>query len=390
MKIKKIKFEQVILIISLAVAFSLGNLWQVIASITIIAYILLSKKHYGNLTKKDIKRLLKWFLVPCIIVHLYTLLFAAIGIFEFQVLSTNLITYLPVIVAILIVYQHGISGCIDVLIAILLAFFITFIQKLTTYGFSAVVSAMTSFLSIVDNSGGSIFELDDIVQAAGYFIIIFLNSSFLNKRNSFLIALTYFFIFVMGGKRICVVAVAITTFTFLVLKKMKPAIQKKTCIIIGYGIVALGIILIFELSTPEFLELLMGKYGLNLMSRNYFWNGIMKITSFSPDFIGYGRGYVKLWMPNHFPPFQNVHCDYIKMFVEIGLIPYIIWLLYYAVILPQKVWKKYGNKVGLILFLTTIFTFILYLTDNTESYYICGLVRTIIPIALISSEKTGF
>ena len=96
----------------------------------------------------------------------------------------------------------------------------------------------------------------------------------------------------------------------------------------------------FEKMLIDKLNFLVDKLGINLMSRNYFWDGIMKTTSFSPLFLGYGRGHVKIWMLDNYAPFQNVHCDYIKMFVELGTIGYVLWLYYYLIFLQKKLLKQ--------------------------------------------------
>lgn len=387
MKVKLKTMEEFITIILLAIIFCSNNLIQILLSIVIIILVMFNRNHYGNLSKKEIFQLLKWYLVPCILIHCYTIVMCLMGIFEFKEMSTNLLTYLPIIVAILIVYQYGQKGCLDVFIAIVLSFLVSFVPKLIEYGGEAVLEACKTFFLLKDNNGGSVFENDDIILAIGYFVIIFFISSFFKRKNTIFVLMVYIFVFVMGGKRIGLVAVAGTLGIFLLLNPIKKNNQKRLCILLGYLVVLAGIIYILLLSNSEFIKKLMVVYGVNLMSRNYFWDSIMKITSFSPNFIGYGRGFVKFWMLDNFSPYQNVHNDYIKMYVEIGLIPYIFWMLYYLVFLQKRFWEKYGNKVGFIYFLTIIFTFILYLTDNTESYFICGLVRCIIPVALISAEN---
>lgn len=383
------KEEICILMILLAIAFSSNNFPKILISILIIAYIVFYKKErYGGFTTKDLKRLLKWFFLPCGVIHLYTILLATFGVFNIKVISTNLITYLPILVAIFLVYQYGAKACFYVLISIFISFLISFLPKFFDYGFVGIINALKSFFLIIDNSGGSVFEMDDIVLAVGYFLIIFLNPIFAkvikNKQLLLIFFLIYLFVLVFGGKRIDVLASFITLLLFFILNKCKKDKRKFASLLLGYIIVISGFLLVYLLSFPNLLDFVMDKTGINLMSRNYFWNSIIKTTSISPFFLGYGRGSVKIWMLNHFSPYQNVHCDYIKMFVEIGTIPYILWLYYYSIYLVKKIWQCYGMNAGITYLLTAVFTFILYLTDNTESYYICNMVRCLIPISIMS------
>lgn len=123
------------------------------------------------------------------------------------------------------------------------------------------------------------------------------------------------------------------------------------------------------------------------MARDYFFKRIMLDTKFSPSFIGYGRGSVKIRMLQYFKDFSNVHCDYIKMYTEIGFVLYIAWLWYYLVEIIKKVKRRYGYYVAVVAFFVTVYTFILYFTDNTESYYICSLMRTTIPLAYAMKSR---
>ena len=386
MVIRKIKLEEIIWIILLSVAFSSNSFLQVIISILITVFVLFNSRNNKNLQKKDVRRLLKVFLFPCIAVHVYSFILVQFGISDFSILSTNLLTYLPIIVAIMLTWRYGFNGCIDVFIAIFITFFINFIHQLSIYGFASIVESFKSFFLLLDNSGGGFFELHDPILAMGYFIILFLNSSYFNKKNTIRLLIMYAFVFVFGGKRICVLALAVTIAFFTFTKKNKLNSQKRICMFCGYGVIVLGLVYIWLISGPSFVESLTDKYGINLMARNIFWLSTMDQATFSPLFAGYGRGFVKLWMSSHFHGYMHVHNDYLKMYMEIGFIPYILWIWYYMVYLQKKMRNWYGDHVAFVYFLTMIFTFILYLTDNTEGYFICGMVRTIIPVSLISVE----
>lgn len=45
--------------------------------------------------------------------------------------------------------------------------------------------------------------------------------------------------------------------------------------------------------------------------------------------------------------------------------------------------KKYGSRTAVYFFAIMLYTFVLYMTDNTEHYYICSLIRTTAPLAYV-------
>ena len=382
----KIKIHEILYIISMCVAFLGNNLIQVIAGGLAIVIGIFGKKRNLGLSRDDCKILFRWFFLPCLIIHMYTCILVFIGIADYQILSTNLLTYLPVLIAVCAVYAWGIRGCIDTFVALLIAWIVKIIFIICRSGLQPIVTGIRQIFIVKDFSG-NVFEMDDIVLSSGYFLVLFLAMKITNKRNSIFLATMFLFIFALGVKRIGLVAVAATLFSYLVLVKMDKKKRFKACIVMGIFIFIFGIGIIYLLSDETFLDSFLNKYKINVMSRDYFWNYIMSQTDFSCTFFGLGRGSVKVLMLDKFSPFMHVHSDYIKMFVEIGFIPYLIWLWYYFVGITKRIKNRYGYDSAYIFFLTAVYTSVLYITDNTESYYICGLIRCIIPVAYIAYYK---
>lgn len=61
---------------------------------------------------------------------------------------------------------------------------------------------------------------------------------------------------------------------------------------------------------------------------------------------------------------QYMHSDLFKKYVEIGMIPFFIWLIYILIFKTKILYKKQGFLVAEIYLLLTIYAIILYLTDN--------------------------
>ena len=73
------KYEEYILICLLAIAFLGTNLIQVLVSAFIIVYLFFKKKHYSHFSLMDLRRMICWYLLPCIAIHLYTIILSLLA-----------------------------------------------------------------------------------------------------------------------------------------------------------------------------------------------------------------------------------------------------------------------------------------------------------------------
>lgn len=390
MKIYRLKLDEVIYILLMTLAFTGDQHLQLIAGALIIGYaIVLNRKKW--LSYHTCKEMLNLFLIPCIVIHLYSFVVVLANHQNASIISTNIFTYLPILMAIATCYLFGSAGCVLALAALIIYFSSHVILVVCKYGVTSIAYAFQSFFSF-SGEVTNVFELDDTVLASAYFIpmLIALNIKKTRRGKAFL-TIGYLIIFILGSKRIAVLAVLMALIVYAMTKGI-PTIDGKTRFenLISWMVVVFGIAFIYISFNMEYINSLIAKYNVNVMARNYFWEGVLSKCSFSPLFFGFGRGSVKAIMYSMFPPFMNVHCDYIKMYVEIGFIPFIIWLYYYFIFLRKKIGKIYGLDTEYIYFLTMIITAILYLTDNTESYFICGLMRCLIPMSVVTNKQKNY
>lgn len=65
---------------------------------------------------------------------------------------------------------------------------------------------------------------------------------------------------------------------------------------------------------------------------------------------------------------KALHNDLLKMYIEIGFVGFGLWTAWWLVRKPNILMKKYGIEKAFICLLFIVFSFVLYTTDNTESY----------------------
>lgn len=383
--ISKKTIEESIFVISMAVAFSGNNLLSVVIGITWILYGIVKKSGRGFLSNKDFRFFLGIYFIPVILIHIYTFFLIVIGEADSSILSTNLITYIPIVLAICVVGLWGFKGCIDVFLALFIIWIVKAGKIIFANGINAIIVSVIAIFS--GNLSSNYFEMDDIVLASGYFILMFFVLKNITKKNRVLLTIGLTLIFILGAKRIAFLGVVITFLVHFILKRTKKKNKFRIAITIGLIMAICGLLYVSLFSDDNIISIVVNDLGINMMARNYFYESLLKKGSFSIDFLGLGRGSVKKIMLENFPPFQYVHSDYIKMFIEIGFIPYLLWLIYYFVIIAILVKRRYGEKAAIFMTEVSAYTAVLYMTDNTESYFICGLLRCIIPLAYISYIK---
>ena len=67
---------------------------------------------------------------------------------------------------------------------------------------------------------------------------------------------------------------------------------------------------------------------------------------------------------------QGLHNDFMCLYIEMGMIFFIIWLFYQLLYIPQKINRYFGTRTALFCFSLIIFNFVTYTTDNTLRYFV--------------------
>lgn len=153
---------------------------------------------------------------------------------------------------------------------------------------------------------------------------------------------------------------------------------------------AVSLIYVF-LASSGLLSILAEKYNVNFMGRLYTYEFMTRYFEFKPTFMGHGLSYVdklieelrtrgtlyKGWML-----LSGMHSDTLKKYIELGFIGFIVWTIYVIKIKTIKFKNEFSDKVAAIYLMFTVYSFVLYLTDNVFEYYIFTLIYVIIPLAM--------
>lgn len=249
----------------------------------------------------------------------------------------------------------------------------------------------------VDDKVRAFFELHDICLIMPLFACHYM---FLAKktRNNWIKTFMALFISFVGFKRIAIAAALFIIVLWLLWgHKLREDSQKRFNKVLQIILFALPIIWVVITSSDTFYKLCL-QFGINPMNRNELYAYFAQFVSFNPLHLGLGEGFcvVRLHAIGasgaHFlRGILGVHNDFLRLFIEAGMVGFIIGLLYYIWYFPKKIEQKYGIAAKQIFLICTLYAFIVYCTDNTTYYLVfqCGLYLIItINVSRLSECRT--
>lgn len=362
-----------------------------------------------NYKKKDGNRILgklhlRLFVIPIIVMCLYTIVIWFVsspsgigGVIEYYSrLFSN--TFFLIITSFFIYRAYRIFGtrCLDLLwISMILSYsFLGIFRAIIKCGIMNIIRSVFLFQDLVDVN--NYLEVHDLTFALGFFLIFFLvfgkkcNINNLNLK----IVISFIYIF-LGYKRIELLAILVVALFYYLFDRYSKTTSRKYIIpgIIGILICLLFIAIIYD----NRLNSIAMQYNINFNHRLDTWQYWANKTKFSIGFFGLGIGFVDKetfllhgkngLINNGLILLSGMHSDLLKKYVEIGMIPFLIWLIYILIFKTKFLYKKQGFLVAEIYLLLTIYAIILYLTDNIYSYFLCNCCYILIPMAIYDKQN---
>ena len=308
-------------------------------------------------TGSVLRTFLVWNFGTQVAVYLYTVMLVVFQATEGRFLSTNAMTFINGLSAASILYLFGKRGVYSSFGALCLAW---------------VISVVRTFVAPEFESFWKNFELHDMSFGAGYVLLYYV---FIHKKWNLshlcccaLIGL----LILLAFKRIGIAALLLTVAVWAALRWVKTVQTRRKILFWGSiaAIVAcyLFVWVIVEGWLIEFFEVL----GINPMGRNYYYDTLAKHCEFTPWFVGLGRNASATLFTTDYAYLKvgNVHSDILRMYAECGFVLFGLWLLVYWVFLPRSIERKFGYRAREFFTLSTVYTFIVYATDNTELYLV--------------------
>lgn len=258
--------------------------------------------------------------------------------------------------------------------ALLIDEIIIILFVLSKYGFQYTIKSLFSFLGVF-NSSSSIFEIHEATYCMGLLLIFFFTyRKEKNKNISVFSLLLLIIFFIIGEKRIGYLGVAAAIIFLLIVGNKK--ISKKFINIFCIVLCVASLSYVALLYNGKFMTY-MKEHNINVMGRDKIYSYFIDRTSFSLDFKPWGLGTTSKILDNatkndfgNMYLVSGMHNDFLKKYIEIGLIGFIIWIYFISKYLLEKFNEKFPNNSAIkFLMSIIIYSFITYLTDNTENYF---------------------
>lgn len=326
-----------------------------------------------------LKYMIAIFLLPRIVIHLYSVLLYFCGQTNF--LTRNTQAYLIVMVVFSAIYLLGTNVLKYTIVASILSYSIVFFYNIIIYGIGSIPETIIAVITGNDTYVSTMFEMHDFIFGIGFLVIyfIFLNGR-LDKKNIKYCLLFCLFMF-LGLKRIQILAIACLAVVVIIGKHFNDKKKYKYYLIVSFSFIIVAYVFIAILSDAEFFKLLT-KYGINAMGRNYYYKAIISLCKFDFTFWGYGRNYVtELFQTTYsYMHVDGVHSDILKYYTECGFILFGAWMWYYLIKVPKLIYNKFGFSTFNCYYVLTLFSFLIYYTDNTDTYFVTQFIYMMIII----------
>ncbi len=275
--------------------------------------------------------------------------------------------------------------------AIVLSVFVNTIFSVKMYGIGTFISYLPQAVLSTDFVFGTplymlgrALEVQDATIATGFFIIYYLLFDRENPKNK---KITYIALALVcsyiGFKRTEFIAIIITILFILIIRRFKIKI-KTAIIIMGALFFVIGVGYVIVVKTNEF-QIIINYIGANVNGREGIYRALSRYYSLSPFYLGKGFTYVDKVL------YESIgfatHNAFIKMFAELGAIPFLVWMYWWVIGVPKRLSKRVSRNSALLVVACTMYLFLTYCIENTLSLFCVQFCFILVPFAVINDEK---
>ena len=403
LKFKRNELVFLIVVFIIAIKYINGvNIGNTLANVTSLLWIIYS---FGQKKKKEYKNIarinLKIVIAPIIAMVLYTSILwiikppsgagTTISYFT-RLLSTN--SYL-VLQFLFVFSAFGIFGenTIELICNGLIANYtiISVIPALIWCGPIAILKYIFSFGAVTEGVVKTYLEVHDLTFALGILFIYYFFDEYRHrtKKNIKRLFLMGIYIF-MGYKRVELLAILLVFLYYYIIDINFKKFKQRTAIITGVVLVC-SLIFVSAIYSG-FLDYIALKFGIEFNYRLDTWAYWAERSSFSLSFPGLGTNFVDkdtYLMQLNSGIIQNghvliagMHSDLFKKYVELGFIPFSLWITYILYFKTTYLNKKFGKVTSDVYLLITLYVVVIYLTDNIYNYCICNACYIVVPMVM--------
>lgn len=230
---------------------------------------------------------------------------------------------------------------------------------------------------------GWAMEVHDNTFAFGAFLIYFLfcDNDSKNRKRGIIISCLFVY---LGLKRIEILAIVCVAVVVIAKKVLKASygLISQICTI-GYLIIAYLFIAAIKW-TPDLFSVL----DIHRVALYRFLSDQLHIESLV---VGKGFSIINDYLLNYNAGsnlLTSSHSDLVRMAIEVGILFFTFWVIYYLYMIPKRLKRMTGNEnVAFVSLLCFFFVFITYFIDNTLELFAVQTMCMMVPIGLYKREE---
>lgn len=180
------------------------------------------------------------------------------------------------------------------------------------------------------------------------------------NRKLFIISSIFVF---LGLKRIAIAALAGSVVIILLLKTICSSKRRLKFVLKGALIMCPVAILFVWMIHDGIFEMIMNKYGVNVMGRFKFWSYFRDMYSISPSFLGRGISYSHRAMAKAGLYSTGLHNDVLGIYMNLGFFGSILYWFWYFYYRAKKI-GKFSKDGAVFCVIVSLEFFIIFMVCN--------------------------
>ena len=236
-------------------------------------------------------------------------------------------------------------------------------------------------------------EVHDVTFAIGAYMLFLLIQHRWIKHVKFKLLISAA-LFGIGFKRIAILSITMLVVVFIVLRTVRPLSK----FIMGAAAAALmcGSMCYVIIIKDGIFDYLVDKFEINTMGRAGLYDMFKDKFDMSIGFIGHGAGWTTRLITQWFEDgvidhsFGALHNDILTMYLELGFVGFLIWLVVELYVKNRIIGIIYGERMEIITFIVGLYVFITYFSDNTHFYPCVQTSLYLIPMGYAFERRERF
>ena len=263
--------------------------------------------------------------------------------------------------------------------ALVLSYLYTLIMAFPQIGFSGLMQYLST-VALYATEMNAWFERHDIGLSIG---MLSMCQLFMRKKKRPVLIIIMFIVMYLCHKRIAFCAFMAMIILMAWMRKKSDTVKKVAVNTVLISVSAICMIYVWLIASG-LLYTLSEQIGIDFSGRKNLFDSVKDLYQWSVAFQGNGLGFTGKYLSSiagtsyanklGSEVYTMVHSDILKTYIDLGFIGSMLWFVWQNWKFPRIIAHKFGQDAGVTYCLLTVYTYIIYMTDNTSTYFIFQLV----------------